>query len=167
MIKNNLPTKKSRFKQGFYKVKNKEKYRGDLSKVIYRSSWELKFFKECDNDQDIVKWEAEPVWLAIKYISPIDKKTHTYYPDVYCEKSIDGKVYKFIIEIKPKQFLIKPKMPNYSGLVGDLVKRKAKNAYILKKRKFDVIYAKHVYAKIFAKRNKMKYIFLTETYVNR
>lgn len=39
--------------QGKYKVKNYQKYKGDPTNVIYRSSWELKFLKYCDDNDNV------------------------------------------------------------------------------------------------------------------
>ncbi|MFM2010951.1 MAG: hypothetical protein RLZZ479_1342, partial [Bacteroidota bacterium] len=39
-IKNNKPSKKSTYRQGYYVLNNPDKYIGDPTKIIYRSSWE-------------------------------------------------------------------------------------------------------------------------------
>ena len=39
----------SRFHQGKYKLRNPQKYKGDVSNCIYRSSWEYKFYVYCDH----------------------------------------------------------------------------------------------------------------------
>ena len=65
-IKNVKPTKNSGFNQGYFNPVYPEKYAGKPP-IIYRSSWELKFMKMCDNREDIVKWSSEPV--EIKYWS--------------------------------------------------------------------------------------------------
>ena len=51
----------ARTKQGYYTVKNREKYVGDPSLVIYRSSWEFSFCKWCDYSPSITRWASEPV----------------------------------------------------------------------------------------------------------
>lgn len=63
---------------------------------IYRSSWELKFFKYCDLNDDIRYWTSEPI--GIEYYNPIKEKICKYYPDFlisYTDKNI-------LVEIKPK-----------------------------------------------------------------
>jgi hypothetical protein len=78
--------------------------------VIYRSSWEKRFFNYCDMNANVVKWGSEII--SIPYIHQLDNKKHTYYPDIYCEiKNKEGVVEKFIIEIKPKNQLDKPRLP--------------------------------------------------------
>ena len=51
--------------QGKFIPKNAEKYRGNISQVIYRSAYELKFMNWCDKNQDVLEWASEPI--AIPY----------------------------------------------------------------------------------------------------
>ena len=90
--------------KGKYKVKNPEKYKGNPSNVIFRSSWELRFFNYCDKNPDIIEWSSEEV--VIPYKSPIDGKYHRYFPDVWVKTSV-GEVY--LIEIKPFKETQEPK----------------------------------------------------------
>lgn len=82
--------------KGKFTPKNPEKYMGNPSNIIYRSSWELKLFVRLDVDPNIVRWASEE--FAIPYLSPIDNKLHRYFPDVYAE-NVNGD--KFVFEIKP------------------------------------------------------------------
>lgn len=80
--------------------KNPSKYKGDFNKIVARSSWELKFMRYVDIHPDILGWSSES--LIIKYISPIDKKVHRYFPDFLIKKRArDGKISTVLIEIKP------------------------------------------------------------------
>lgn len=95
---------KSKFKQGYYKPINEEKYRQPLDHTMnallypeYRSSWELKLFKFLDNSENVEYWTSEP--FPIKYVSPKDGLIHRYFPDALV-KFKDGR--KFLIEIKPQ-----------------------------------------------------------------
>jgi len=47
--------------KGRYKVKNPAKYKGDPTRVIYRSSLELKFMNFLDTHSDIIEWNSEEV----------------------------------------------------------------------------------------------------------
>lgn len=86
--------------KGEYKVQRPEKYIGDVSKVFYRSAWELRFFQFCENNPNVVRWGSEVV--KIKYLKPTDKKIHIYIPDIYIEYyNVKGELVKEIIEIKP------------------------------------------------------------------
>jgi hypothetical protein len=104
-IKNNRPSKKSVFQQGYFPINECKKYRGS-GPIIYRSSWEKKFCLYCERNPAISSWSSES--FSIKYFSPFDNKYHNYFPDYLLTLS-DGRV--FIVEIKPKSQLIKPNPP--------------------------------------------------------
>ena len=94
---------------GRYRPSNPKKYRGDSSNIIYRSLWERKFMVYCDNQTKILEWGSEEI--ALPYRSPIDNKVHRYYPDFYIKvKESNGKIKRYIIEIKPKKQTVEPKM---------------------------------------------------------
>lgn len=110
-IKNLSPNPKSGFRQGYFTPANPEKYLGDLTKIIYRSSWEKKFMILCDSSPMIINWSSEPV--AINYFSPIDEKIHKYFVDFFCSlRTHDDTIKKYLIEIKPKsQAILEAKDP--------------------------------------------------------
>jgi len=86
---------------GKYIPINPKKYRGDHSKVIYRSLWERKLMVYCDNNKSVLEWGSEEV--IIPYMSPWDGRLHRYFPDFYMKvKQATGVTKKFIIEVKPK-----------------------------------------------------------------
>ena len=63
----------------------------------------------CDNQTKILEWGSEEI--ALPYRSPIDNKVHRYYPDFYIKvKESNGKIKRYIIEIKPKKQTVEPKM---------------------------------------------------------
>ena len=64
---------------GRFKPKNPQKYAGDPSNIIYRSSWECRVMDWLDKNDDILSWGSEEI--AIPYISPADGRSHRYYPD--------------------------------------------------------------------------------------
>ena len=88
--------------QGKFIPKNAKKYRGNISNVIYRSGYELKFMNWCDKNQDVLEWASEPI--AIPYRSPLDRRIHSYYVDFYL-KTVGG---TYLIEIKPERFTKPP-----------------------------------------------------------
>lgn len=110
-IKRLLPNSKSGFRQGYFIPAHPEKYIGDITKIIYRSSWEKKFMILCDKSPMVESWSSEPV--AINYFSPIDNKMHKYFVDFFCSISINESVSKkYLIEIKPKsQAILEMKDP--------------------------------------------------------
>jgi len=93
-----LPSNGGKFKQGFFNPKNPLKYIGQKP-IRYLSSWELKFFRFCDDNSNVVEWASEAV--IIPYLSPIDNKIHRYYTDgIIAIKEATG-IKKYIVEIKP------------------------------------------------------------------
>ena len=94
--------------KGTYRPNNTAKYLGDPSNIIYRSSWELKFMKYCDSNDNVLRWGSEE--LAIPYISPADWKKHRYFPDFFIEvKKTNGTITKYLVEVKPKYQTQEPK----------------------------------------------------------
>jgi len=166
-MKNMMPRKNSMFKEGFFRPKNPDKYYGDLNRIIYRSSLELAFYEECDRDKSVVKWSVEPPWLEIKYLSPKDGKMHRYFPDVYCEKIVEGTLKRFIVEVKPKSKTIAPKKPNLTLCKTEKELIRVKRRYEISLISYKIIMAKKQYAEEFAKVRNLTYIFLTERYIKR
>ena len=89
--------------KGRFTPQNKDKYLGNVKRIIYRSNWERKFMVYCDRNDSIKHWGSEEV--VVRYRNPIDKKLHNYFPDFFVVTEKD----KYLIEIKPKAFTIKPK----------------------------------------------------------
>ena len=90
--------------KGKFRPTNRQKYKGDITNIIYRSLWERNFMKYCDENKNIIEWGSEE--LIVPYISPLDNKQHRYFPDFYI-KTKNGD--KFMVEIKPKKFTKPPK----------------------------------------------------------
>jgi hypothetical protein len=95
------------YKSGLYEPINPEKYVGDTHNIIFRSSWEFRFCKYCDTNENILKWSSEP--LQISYYNPLDKKDHIYNVDFYIKVlKENGEEAEWIIEIKPEAQHKKP-----------------------------------------------------------
>ena len=93
---------------GFFRPKNPQKYRGDPTNIIYRSSWELKLMGWFDGHPDVLEWSSEEI--IIPYRSPIDGRVHRYFPDFYVRKrNKDGVVETIIVEVKPYAQTQEPK----------------------------------------------------------
>tara|TARA_B110001454_G_scaffold180327_1_gene173901 strand:- start:574 stop:993 length:420 start_codon:yes stop_codon:yes gene_type:complete len=90
--------------RGKFRPQNYKKYKGDYTKIIYRSGWELKFMKHLDRQPEILRWSSEEV--VIPYKSPLDGKWHRYYPDFWVKTSKN----EILIEIKPKKQTKAPKL---------------------------------------------------------
>lgn len=93
----------SRTYKSVYTPVNEEKYVGDASAIIARSSWEARFNKFLDYNTNVEKWSSEE--LIIPYYYPLDGKMHRYFPD-YWVKFKNGK--EVVIEIKPFAETLQP-----------------------------------------------------------
>ena len=89
--------------KGKFRPQNPKKYKGDYTKIIYRSGWELKFMNYLDRQPEVISWSSEEV--IIPYKSPIDNRYHRYYPDFWV-KTLKG---ESLIEVKPKRQTQPPK----------------------------------------------------------
>ena len=93
--------------KGTFLPKNPSKYNGNSKNIIYRSNWELRVMKYFDDHPNVIWWASEE--LPIPYGSPVDNKTHRYFPDFIVKMRLkDGKVTTYILEVKP---LAQTKMP--------------------------------------------------------
>ena len=156
-IKNNKPTHSKGFKQGYYKLNNPEKYIGDPTKIIYRSSWEYKFCKYCDDSERILKWSSEPI--GIKYISPLDQKEHTYYIDFYAKVKKGKEEQEYLVEVKPQASLDKPILESGSQTIKKLKNYNyALKTWIVNRAKFHA-------AKRHAEINGYKFVIVTEKFL--
>ncbi len=136
--------------KGKYQPTHPSKYRGDPTKIIYRSLWELKFMKYCDSNANILEWGSEEV--IVPYRSPIDNRYHRYFPDFYIKvKENTGKIKRMIIEIKPQKQCIEPK-----------VQKKKTRSYVYQVCEYAKNQAKWEAAKEFCEDRKWEFKVLTE-----
>lgn len=93
--------------KGYFKPRNPQKYHGDPTNIIYRSSWELRFMDYLDRHPDVVQWASEE--FCIPYRSPLDGRIHRYFPDFKVKKrSPTGEVETLVVEIKPLSQSVPP-----------------------------------------------------------
>lgn len=139
---------------GLYKAINPKKYKGNPTRIIYRSMWERKFMVFCDNNPNIIEWGSEEV--IIPYRCPTDGKLHRYYPDFYIKiKDKQGNTKKYLIEVKPKKQVEgpeeKPKRKTASW-------KKEVLTYIKNRAKWEA-------AEDFCEDRQMKFLILTEDHL--
>lgn len=97
--------------KGKFRASNPSKYKGDASKITYRSRWELVVMQNFDHHPDVLEWSSEEI--VIPYISPLDNKRHRYFPDFYVKrKGKDGNIACYLIEVKPLAQTKPPKVSN-------------------------------------------------------
>lgn len=92
---------------GKYRVRNPDKYRGDFTRVVYRSLWEKACFKWCDQNEKVKYWSSEET--VVPYFYEVDKKYHRYFVDL---KIVFENNETWLIEIKPKG---QTKPPTFKG----------------------------------------------------
>lgn len=133
--------------QGRYTPKNPHKYVGDLSKVVYRSSYELQMHQFLDNNERVLQWSSEEV--VIPYVKPTDGKVHRYFPDYWVEYvNRDGEILQEIIEVKPKAQTRAP--------------RNGKKPRLYESATWAINMAKWKAADTFCQQNNMKFRIITE-----
>lgn len=83
-----------------------EKYLGDATNIVIRSSWEARVFKFCDDNPHVIKWCSEEI--AIPYMKPLENggmRPAQYFPDLYIEyENKHGELIREVFEVKPEKF---------------------------------------------------------------
>ena len=143
--------------QGRFRPINPSKYKGDPTKIIYRSGWEAKFFRYIDKHPDIIWWASEE--YIVPYYSPIDGKMHRYYPDVVLNKRMpDGSTETIMIEIKPHSQTKPPSIKNRNNTKTGRVSRR----YLNEVKTYGVNEAKWKAAEIYCRSRGWKFAKFTE-----
>jgi hypothetical protein len=91
------------FHQGLFTPKNPQKYRGDRSRIVYRSGWEAAVMYWLDMNDKITTWSSETV--VVPYVSPVDNKVHRYIIDFLVETNAGT----LLVEVKPQKECVPPK----------------------------------------------------------
>lgn len=86
--------------KGKFIPRSPEKYKGDPTNIIYRSSWERQCMVYFDTHPGVIEWGSEE--LVIPYRSPLDNRVHRYFPDFIIKvRDKNGKIDTIVIEVKP------------------------------------------------------------------
>lgn len=97
------------------------KYKGNPNNIICRSSWERKFCRWCDLNENVLEWGSEEFWIP--YVSPVDNRVHKYFPDFIIKvKEKNGSIKVYVVEIKPKKQTEPPKKKsrNTKGYINEV-----------------------------------------------
>ena len=87
-----------------------EKYTGDPTNIVMRSSWETRFASWVDKNPQVVKWSSEET--IIPYRCPTDNKIHRYFVDFKIQvQAKDGLLRTYLIEVKPQKQTMPPIFP--------------------------------------------------------
>ncbi len=164
--------KKGRTYQGYYMLRNKNKYIGDPTLIIYRSAWEYSFCRWCDSSPSILRWSSEPIQipyydkvskleeckkLGLNPNNPTNWIQKKYNTDFWMEiQKPDETIERWFIEIKPKEKLIRPKPVSKDAPLKDQKKFNTRaREFILNESKFEAM-------KVWATRNGAKFYIFTE-----
>lgn len=98
------------FHKRIYKPIFPEKYSGDPTNIIMRSSWETKFANWCDKNKAVLSWKSEET--VVPYRCPTDDRIHRYFIDFQIQlRQRDGLIKTYLIEVKPHKQTLPPVYP--------------------------------------------------------
>lgn len=127
-----------------------EKYTGDPTNIIMRSSWETRFAIWCDTNPAILKWNSEET--VVPYVCPTDNRWHRYFIDFRIQlRDKSGILKTYLVEIKPDKQTRPPEVPS----------RKTKR-FLIEAATYMKNEAKWKAATKFAKDRGWEFIILTE-----
>lgn len=150
---NNGMAKKSY--SGKFTPKNLHKYRGDPTKIFWRSLWEYKCMKIFDANPVILEWSSEEI--VIPYRSRVDDKIHRYFPDFWLRvKTRNGEIREFLAEVKPYYETLEPVREETEK------RKKPTKAYLNNVVKYITNQDKWAAAERYCEQRKWKFIILTE-----
>ena len=160
------PNKSDKYYSGYYKLINPNKYISDPTKIVYRSSLELKFCNFVDKNPRILKWGSEIV--GVPYMGA-DNKPHTYWMDFYVEienKNNPAGYDRLLVEVKPSQEAMrvvenKPPLKPVKSTPTSLRNWE----YALKE--FMKNKLKWIYAQEYARQKCMNFVIVTEKTINQ
>ena len=136
--------------KSLFKPTKPKKYKGDVKNIICRSSWERRFCNWCDTNESILEWGSEEFWIP--YLSPIDNRTHRYFPDFIIKvKESTGDIKTYVIEVKPKRQTKPP-----------IKKKRVSKSYLYEIKTYSVNQAKWNAASEWCKDRKIEFKVLTE-----
>ncbi len=136
--------------KSLFKPTKPKKYKGDVKNIICRSSWERRFCNWCDTNESILEWGSEEFWIP--YLSPIDNRTHRYFPDFIIKvKESTGDIKTYVIEVKPKRQTKPP-----------IKKKRVSKSYLYEMKTYSVNQAKWNAASEWCKDRKIEFKIITE-----
>ena len=142
--------KNSKYKQGLYRIQNKEKYKGNPDNCFFRSGWELRVQKFLDLNPNVLEWSSEET--IIPYQNPLTGRVSRYFVDFYAKmKDKQGNIKKYLIEVKP-----------YSQTIPPVQKTKKTKTLIRQQAEYLKNQAKWSAAMQFCKKYDQTFVILTE-----
>lgn len=153
-------TRGGKWKKGRFDVSNSKKYVvSESGECVYRSSYEWRFMRWCEDNPNVIKWSSEP--FSIKYQDLGDLgKVRNYWIDFVVEMENGDKLW---IEVKPlsdvngvnrfKKLYESYERPYDKVMVAKQFPREAKN------------YSKWVHAMAKAQEHGAKFQIITEKFL--
>ena len=136
--------------KSIYRPSYPKKYKGDPNNIVCRSTWERKFCRYCDLNENIISWASEEFFIP--YVSPLDNKVHRYFPDYLIKvKEQNGETKTYLIEVKPKKQTKPP-----------VKKSRATKSFIYETKTYAVNQAKWKAAKEWCDDRKIEFKIITE-----
>lgn len=153
---NLAPKKRGPYRQGYYKLKNPQKYVGDPNNLIYRSQLEKNFYKLFDENPNFIMFSCEEYSIPYVDTTKFPHEIHHYYPDATIKvKTKTNEIITYIIEIKPKSQCKPPR------------KKKNRQKYIKELQTYQININKWTACSEFAEKNGMVFKVLTEEHLEK
>lgn len=148
------PNYKSRTKQGYFIPQNPNKYVGDVTAIVYRSSWEKRLMQVLDTNSNIQKWGSETTYIP--YYNRVKQRNAKYYPDFFVEQiNKAGQLERVLIEVKPHKETIAPVKPKRKTT-------KTENRYIKEIVTFQTNSDKWNAAQVWCNKNEWRFLIMDE-----
>ena len=132
-----------------FKPRDRNKYRGKTW-PIYRSGWELKFFRWCDLNENVTAWDSECV--IVPYNNPLTGRINRYFVDGLITINETNGPKTYLIEIKPSKQTVPPVVKKSKKRSTMLYEQKT---YVKNRAKWDA-------AEKWAKKKGIEFKILTE-----
>ena len=135
----------------------------NTKKIVYRSSYELRFMNYLDLNTNVIKWGSEVI--TIPYINEVDNEKHNYLVDFYAEiLDVNKNLHRYLVEVKPKK---QSEQLDESGnlLLPPPPKKKSQKALYNYQVSVNIIrknHSKWKYAKEFCRKNGLEWLVITE-----
>lgn len=145
-------------KKGFYRPSNPKKYsKGDVNNIVFRSGLEFRFMSYLDSHPEVVCWASEEPWFIVPYRDPTTGRARRYFPDFWFEKrNPDNTTTKFLVEVKPYDQTLPPKMKANKNGKYSVWNIKAMNTFLINSAKWESA------KKICDKRGDWTFVIITE-----
>lgn len=136
---------------GTYTPRKPEKYKGDPSKVTYRSSWERAAFLWLERHPHVLQWSSEEI--IVPYICATDQRPHRYFMDLWIKWS-NGQ--EELVEIKPAKQRLPPKR-----------RGKKRGKFLEEATTYAKNQSKWAAAEAYAKKRGMKFVVWDEDFMRK